>query len=75
MWDKKIYHTAYFKKILLIGIVVLVGIILALIILRMEKTTVKDAHEHGAVEHEEENQVKGLHGGRLLSEEIGRAHV
>ena len=70
MWDKKIYHTAYFKKMLPIGIAVLVGIVLALIILRMEKTTVEESHEHAAIEHEheEEDQVKGLHGGRLLSE-------
>lgn len=43
-----------------IGIVIIVGIILAMIILHMGKTTVKDAHEHGATEHEEENEVKDL---------------
>lgn len=69
MVEKKIYLIKYFKKYLPIGIAVLVGIVLAFVILRMEKTTVKDAHEHGAVEHEEENQVKGHHGGRLLSED------
>lgn len=68
MIDKKIYLRKYFKKISAIGIAVLLGIVLAVIILRTEKTTVKDAHEHGAIEHEEENQVKGPHGGRLLSE-------
>ncbi len=65
----KIYLKMYFKKILPIGIVIIVGIILAMIILHMGKTTVKDAHEHGATEHEEENEVKGPHGGRLLSED------
>ncbi len=69
MVDKKIYLIKYFKNNLLIGIAVLVGIVLAFVILRMEKTTVKDAHEHGAIEHEEENQIKGPHGGRLLSED------
>ena len=69
MWDKKIYHTAYFKKMLLIGIAVLVGIVLAVIILRMEKTTVKDAHEGAESLHEGDEQVKGPHGGRLLSED------
>ncbi len=69
MWDKKIYHTAYFKKILPIGIAVLVGIVLAVIILRMEKTTVSDSHDDAAAEHKEGNRVKGPHGGRLLSED------
>ena len=57
-----------FKKILPIGIAVLVGIVLAVIILRMEKTTVSDSHEDTALQHEEGDHVKGHHGGRLLSE-------
>ncbi|MFN3531141.1 MAG: efflux RND transporter periplasmic adaptor subunit [Candidatus Brocadia sp.] len=67
MWDKKIYQTAYFKKMLPIGIAVLLGIVLALIILRVEKTTVKDFHEHAGSPYEAEYR-KGPHGGRLLSE-------
>ena len=69
MWNKKIYHTAYFKKMLLIGIAVLVGIVLALIILRMGKTTVKDSHGGAESLHEGAEQVKGPHGGRLLSKD------
>ncbi|BBO17151.1 efflux systems of resistance-nodulation-division group [Candidatus Brocadia pituitae] len=70
MWSKKIYKTAYFKKMLPIGIVVLIGIVLAVIILRIEKTTVEEHHEHSALEHvHEEEQVKGSHGGRLLSDD------
>lgn len=57
-----------FKKISAVGIVVLVGIILAFIILRMEKTTVKDSHEHAESPHETDEYIKGTHGGRLLSE-------
>ncbi len=70
MWFKEIYHTEYFKKVLPIGIVALVGIVLAVIILSMEKTTIKESHDHTGSEHEheEENLVKGPHGGRLLSE-------
>src|SRR3989304_6503739 len=68
MVDKKIYLIKYFKKILLIGIAVLVGIVLAVIILRMEKTTVKDSHEGAESLHGGDEQVKGPHGGRLLSE-------
>ena len=45
------------------------GIVLAVIILRMEKTTVKDAHEGAESLHEGAEQVKGPHGGRLLSED------
>src|SRR3972149_9526684 len=69
MVDKKIYLIKYFKKMLLIGIAVLVGIVLAFVILRMEKTTVKDSHERAESLHEGDEQVKGPHGGRLLSEE------
>src|SRR3972149_6156147 len=69
MVDKKIYLIKYFKKILLIGITVLVGIVLAFVILRMEKTTVKDSHEGAESLHEGYEQVKGPHGGRLLSED------
>ena len=69
MWDKKIYHTVYFKKMLPIGIVILVGIVLAFIILRMEKTPVRESHEDAASQHHESAKVKGPHGGRLLSED------
>ena len=48
-----------FKKILAIGIAVLVGIVLAVIILRTEKTTVKDSHEGAESLHEGDEQVKG----------------
>ncbi len=58
-----------FKKIFAIGIVVLVGIVLAFTILRMGKTTVSDSREHAESQHEDEEQVKGPHGGRLLSED------
>ncbi|TVL98924.1 MAG: efflux RND transporter periplasmic adaptor subunit [Candidatus Brocadia sp. WS118] len=59
-----------FRKYFAVGIVVLVGIVLAVIILRIKKTTVEEHHEHSAVEHEheEEDHVNGPHGGRLLSE-------
>ncbi|HHT9106949.1 MAG TPA: efflux RND transporter periplasmic adaptor subunit, partial [Candidatus Wujingus californicus] len=58
-----------FKKFYAIGIVVLVGIVLAFVILRMEKTTVSDSHEDAVTERESANHVKGPHGGRLLSED------
>src|SRR3989304_7322310 len=58
-----------FKKFYAIGIAVLVGIVLAVIILRMEKTTVKDSHEGAESLHEGDEHVKGPHGGRLLSED------
>ena len=35
----------------------------------MEKTTVKDSHEGAESLHEGDEQVKGPHGGRLLSED------
>ncbi|MCF6148284.1 MAG: efflux RND transporter periplasmic adaptor subunit [Candidatus Kuenenia sp.] len=69
MWVKKIYQTVYFKKLLPISIAVLTGIVLALIILRMEKTTVKDSHEHTESPDEADVYRKGPHGGRLLSED------
>jgi len=75
MWNKKIYHTAYFKKMLLIGIAVLVGIVLAFVILRMEKTTVKDSHEGAESLHKGDEQVKGPHGGRLLSEDSFQVEI
>ncbi|KAB2832331.1 MAG: efflux RND transporter periplasmic adaptor subunit, partial [Candidatus Brocadia sp.] len=59
----------YSKKILPIGAVVLVGIVLAFIILRMEKTPVRESHEDVAAQHHESDQAKGHHGGRLLSED------
>ncbi len=49
-----------FKKILAVGIVVLVGIVLAVIILRMgKKSTVADSHEKGVLQHESGEQGKG----------------
>lgn len=75
MWDKKIYHTFYFKKMLPISIAILVGIVLALIILRMEKTTVKDFHKHAESPHEADEYRKGPHGGRLLSEDDFQVEV
>ena len=69
MVDKKIYLIKYFKKFLLIGIAVLVGIVLAIFILRMGKTVVHDSHEGAESLHEGDEQVKGPHGGRLLSED------
>ena len=57
-----------FKSIVAIGIVVIVGIVLAFVILQMEKTTVSDSYEDTVTEHESANHVKGHHGGRLLSE-------
>ncbi|MBE7444271.1 MAG: efflux RND transporter periplasmic adaptor subunit [Planctomycetia bacterium] len=59
----------YFKKMLPIGIVILAGIVLAYIILRMEKTPVRESHEDVASQHHGSDQVKGPHGGRLLSED------
>ena len=75
MVDKKIYLIKYFKKFLLIGIAVLVGIVLAFVILRMEKTTVKDSHEGAESLHEGDEQVKGPHGGRLLSEDSFQVEI
>lgn len=57
----------HFKKYYAIGIVVLVGIVLAFVILHMEKTTVNESHEEIESEHEEDDHAKGSHGGRLLS--------
>ena len=68
MIDKKIYLIKYFKKILPIGIAVMVGIVLALIILRIKKTTISDSHENAVTERESANHAKGTHGGRLLLE-------
>lgn len=68
MQNKKFYLMAHFKSILAIGIVVLVGIVLAVVILHMEKTTVNESHEELESEHEDEDYEKGPHGGRLLSE-------
>lgn len=55
------------KKYLAVGIVVLVGIILAWFILNMEKTTVEEEHEVGVEKIKNSPQAKGTHGGRLLS--------
>jgi len=57
----------HFKKYYAIGIVVLVGIVLAFVILHMEKT-MRISHEDEVMEHEDEDYEKGPHGGRLLSE-------
>src|SRR3990167_9393393 len=57
-----------FKKFYITGIAVLVGIVLAFVILRMEKTTVSSSHEEAESLHEGDEQVKGPHGGRLLLE-------
>lgn len=58
-----------FKKFYTIGIVILVGIVLAFVILRMEKTTINESHEEAEPEYEEDDHVKGPHRGRLLSED------
>ncbi|MDE2217583.1 MAG: hypothetical protein KGJ87_10560, partial [Planctomycetota bacterium] len=60
MMDKKIYKTSYFKKMSAVSAVVLVGIVLAVIILRMGKrSTVDDSHEKGVLQHESGEQGKG----------------
>ena len=69
MVDKKIYLIKYFKKNLLLGIAVLVGIVLAVIILRMGKTTVKDSHWGAESLPGGDEKGKGPHGGRLLSKD------
>src|SRR3972149_1010758 len=70
-WDflgKKMKNSViHFKKYYAIGIVVLVGIVLAFVILHMEKT-MRISHEDEVMEHEDEDYEKGPHGGRLLSE-------
>ncbi|MCF6157517.1 MAG: efflux RND transporter periplasmic adaptor subunit [wastewater metagenome] len=61
----------HFKKILAVGVLILVGIILAFVILRIEKTTVNHPHEHthgDTLHQEEEDGSRGPHGGRLLSD-------
>jgi len=56
------------KKIMAVATVLLVGIVLALTILRTEKTsTVNESHEEEK-ERAGEKAVKGPHGGRLLSD-------
>ncbi|KXK30746.1 MAG: efflux transporter protein [Candidatus Brocadia sinica] len=57
-----------FKKVSAIGIAVLVGIVLAVIILQMEKKVVRDSQEGTESKHGGNVQAKGPHGGRLLSE-------
>src|SRR3989339_1524531 len=64
-----------FKKISAICIVILVGIVLAWVILRMEKTTVNESHEEIESEHEEDGHAKGHHGGRLLSEDSFQVEI
>ncbi|HHT9149472.1 MAG TPA: efflux RND transporter periplasmic adaptor subunit [Candidatus Wujingus californicus] len=54
-----------------IGVVIIVGIVLAFVILHTEKRTIHDSHEDAEshYKHEDESHVKGSRGGRLLSEE------
>ena len=60
MMDKKIYQTSYFKRMAAISTVALVGIILAVIILRMGgKSAVDDSHEKAVLQHESGEQGKG----------------
>lgn len=62
--------TIYFKKIPAFSIIILAGIVLAVVILRMKKTTVEEHHEHSALGHEHEaDHIQGPHGGRLLSDD------
>jgi len=50
----------HFKKFYATGIVVIVGIVLAIIIIRMEKvTTVDEEHEDAALQRESKGQIKG----------------
>ncbi len=67
----------HFKKFYITGIVVLAGIVLAFVILRMEKTTVSSSHEESEShhEHDEDGHTKGAHGGRLLSDGDFQAEV
>ena len=66
MWNIKNLH---FKKISAIGVVIVVGIVLAFVILHTEKRTINDSHEEAELHLNESNHIKGHHGGRLLSEE------
>ena len=58
-----------FKSIVAIGMVVLVGIVLAFVILRMGKTTVNTEQKHADQEHKDSDYVKGPHGGRFFAED------
>ncbi|MBI2488770.1 MAG: efflux RND transporter periplasmic adaptor subunit [Candidatus Brocadiales bacterium] len=60
-----------FKSMVVIGVVIIVGIVLAFVILHTEKRTIHDSHEDAEshYKHEDESHVKGSRGGRLLSEE------
>src|SRR3990170_3227323 len=64
-----------FKKFYAIGIVVIVGIVLAFVLLHTEKRTIHDSHEEAELHHNESNHVKGHHGGRLLSEEYFQIEI
>src|SRR3972149_1423290 len=64
-----------FKKFYAIGIVVIVGIVLAFVLLHTEKRTIHDSHEEAELHHNESNHVKGPHGGRLLSEEYFQIEI
>ena len=57
-----------FKSIAAIGIVVIVGIVLAFVILHTEKRTIHDSHGEAELHRNDSNYAKGPHGGRLLSE-------
>jgi membrane fusion protein, heavy metal efflux system len=57
------------KKISAIGITILVGTVLALLILRMEKAEVDHLHKGITLHHEEDDHKKGPHNGRLLLSE------
>ena len=57
------------KKVIPIAVVVLVGVVLALFILRMDKTSMgNDPHGNTASRHVDDDPIKGSHGGRLLSD-------
>ncbi len=58
----------HFRKFYITGIVILAGIVLAWVILSMEKTTINESHEEIESAHEEDDHAKGPHRGRLLSE-------
>ena len=57
-----------FKSIVAIGIVVIVGTVLAFVILHTEKRTIHDSHGEAELHRNDSNYAKGPHGGRLLSE-------
>lgn len=58
----------YYKKLLAIGMVILIGVVLAFVILRFEKSTSRYPHNTTAIHGERNDKVVGPHRGRLLSE-------